>query len=110
MNFAGTPIPAPVESYGGNLPKAILGSRSGFETLLRYILNFSFCSQYSPPLICNLRRLVLGQGKYRNVSQIAGTVVGVSPQSDDSSRIGRTKIRLADLGVEELDASLVVGA
>ncbi|KAJ4487208.1 hypothetical protein C8J55DRAFT_451707 [Lentinula edodes] len=88
MNFAGTPIPAPVESYGGNLPKAILGSRSGFETLLR--------------------RLVLGQGEYRNVSQIAGTVVGVSPHSDDSSRIGRAKIRRADLGVEELDASLVV--
>ncbi|KAJ4483585.1 hypothetical protein J3R30DRAFT_3698455 [Lentinula aciculospora] len=88
LNFAGTPIPAPVESYRGHLPKTLLCSRAGFETLLR--------------------RLVLGRQTFPNIVQIAGTVIGVSSQSDDLSRISRVKIRKADLQIEELDASLVV--
>ncbi|KAJ4483586.1 hypothetical protein J3R30DRAFT_3698456 [Lentinula aciculospora] len=87
-NFAGTPIPAPVESYGGHLPKTFVCSRAGFETLLR--------------------RLVLGQGNYSNITQIIGTVIGVLPESDNSSRLSGVKIRRADLHIEELDASLVV--
>ncbi|KAJ3807034.1 hypothetical protein F5876DRAFT_48895 [Lentinula aff. lateritia] len=88
-NFAGTLIPAPVDSYGGNLPKTIYSGRAGLETLLR--------------------RLVLGRGSYPNITQIAGTVVGVLPHSNgDASHIGGVKIRRPDLTIEELDASLVV--
>ncbi|KAJ3915044.1 hypothetical protein F5877DRAFT_82206 [Lentinula edodes] len=88
-NFAGTPIPAPVDSYGGNLPKTIYSGRAGLETLLR--------------------RLVLGRGSYPNITQIAGTVVGVLPHSEgDASHVSGVKIRRPDLTIEELDASLVV--
>ncbi|GAV99174.1 hypothetical protein LENED_000613 [Lentinula edodes] len=88
MNFAGTLIPAPVESYHGHLPETLVSSRAGLETLLR--------------------RLVLGRGNYRNIVQIAGTVIGLSPHSDDPSRIGRVKIRRTDSQIEELDANLVI--
>ncbi|KAJ3862336.1 hypothetical protein EV359DRAFT_65719 [Lentinula novae-zelandiae] len=88
-NFAGTPIPAPVDSYGGTLPKTIYSGRAGLETLLR--------------------RLVLGRGSYPNITQIAGTVVGVLPHSEgDASHVSGVKIRRPDLTIEELDASLVV--
>ncbi|KAJ3737581.1 hypothetical protein DFJ43DRAFT_986982 [Lentinula guzmanii] len=88
MNFAGTPIPAPVKSYGGQLPKTIRCSRAALETFMR--------------------RLVLARGSYPEITQIAGTAIGVSPNTNNPSRIGRVKIRKADGRIEELDASLVV--
>ncbi|KAJ4483520.1 hypothetical protein J3R30DRAFT_3835781 [Lentinula aciculospora] len=87
-NFAGTLIPAPVKSYQGHLPKTFCCSRAGLETLLR--------------------RLVLGRGSYPNITQIAGTVIGILPQSNDFSRLSRVKIRKADMQMEELNASLVI--
>lgn len=56
-------------------------------------------------------RLVLGRGSYPNITQIAGTVVGFLPHSEgDASHVSGVKIRRPDLTIEELDASLVVGA
>lgn len=106
MSFAGTLIPAPVESYHGHLPETLVASRAGLETLLRYL-----CSQAASASVLTviIRRLVLGRGNYRNIVQIAGTVIGLSPHSDDLSRIGRVKIRRTDSRIEELDANLVIG-
>ncbi|KAJ3756973.1 hypothetical protein EV360DRAFT_84459 [Lentinula raphanica] len=88
MNMAGTPIPPPLRKYGGELPKTLRCSRASLETLLR--------------------RLVLGRSSYPNIQQMVGTVIGVLPDSNDLSRIGHVKVRKPDMGIEELNASLVV--
>ncbi|KAJ3720104.1 hypothetical protein C8R42DRAFT_643378 [Lentinula raphanica] len=88
MNMAGTPIPPPLRKYGGELPKTLRCSRASLETLLR--------------------RLVLGRSSYPNIQQMVGTVIGVLPDSNDLSRISHVKVRKPDMGVEELNASLVV--
>ncbi|KAF5384504.1 hypothetical protein D9757_006479 [Collybiopsis confluens] len=88
-SFSGIPIPLPTRSYGGNLAQTLWSSRAGFETLLR--------------------RAVLGRGRYPQIEQLAGTVVGVSPQSNDVTRIGKVTVRGADLQVREFEASLIVG-
>ncbi|KIK61241.1 hypothetical protein GYMLUDRAFT_166904 [Collybiopsis luxurians FD-317 M1] len=92
MNLAGPSvaiIPVPTRSYNGNLPKTLFQcTRAGFETLLR--------------------RMVLGRGRYPRIKQVAGTVVGVSPQLKDFGRIGKITVRGADFQLREIEASLVV--
>ncbi|KAJ3824189.1 hypothetical protein EV361DRAFT_952785 [Lentinula raphanica] len=88
MNMSGTPIFPPLRKYGGDLPKTLRCTRGSLETLLR--------------------RLVLGRSNYPNIQQMVGTVIGVSSRSGDPSCISHVKVRKPDMGIEELDASLVV--
>ncbi|KIK57714.1 hypothetical protein GYMLUDRAFT_262886 [Collybiopsis luxurians FD-317 M1] len=85
--FAGIPIPGPSKSYGGHLPNTIQCSRAGLETLIR--------------------RLVLNRESYPRIEQITGTVLGISPSSDDASRIQKVRIRGVDMKIQEVEAAMV---
>ncbi|KIK61242.1 hypothetical protein GYMLUDRAFT_225462 [Collybiopsis luxurians FD-317 M1] len=83
-----TVIPVPTRSYNGNLPKALVCSRAGFETLLR--------------------RMVLDHEKYPRIKQVTGTVARLTPQLEDFTRIGKVAVRGTDLQIQEFEASLVI--
>jgi hypothetical protein len=79
----------PYEEYNNDLPKTIVGSRPGVESLLR--------------------QLVIGRKEYPNIEQIIGTVTGVTRSSTDPTHLQNVTVRASE-GNISLPAALVVGS
>jgi hypothetical protein len=79
----------PYEEYNNDLPKTIIGSRPGVESLLR--------------------QLVIGRKEYPNIEQIVGTVTGVTRSSIDPTRFSDAVVRTNE-GNISLPATLVIGS
>jgi len=86
---SGTPTVIPYEEYDGDLPKTIVGSRPGLESVIR--------------------RCVIGNRQYPNIKQIVGTVTGFSRSSSDPVRLQEVTVRTNE-GTISLSAALVVGS
>ncbi|KAF5371191.1 hypothetical protein D9758_004304 [Tetrapyrgos nigripes] len=80
---------APYHEYGGTLPDAVRSGRRATETLIR--------------------RLTLDKTHYPNITQIAGSVIGVEVDSANPKYLKKVTIQRAETGLkEDLDAVLVV--
>jgi hypothetical protein len=85
----GRPTIVPYEEYNNDLPKTIVGSRPGVESLLR--------------------QLVIGRKDYPGIEQIIGTVIGVTRSSTDTTHLHDVIVRTNE-GNISLPATLVVGS
>jgi hypothetical protein len=85
----GRPTIVPYEEYNNDLPKTIVGSRPGVESLLR--------------------QLVIGRKDYPGIEQLVGTVTGVTRSSADPTRLHDVIVRTNE-GTISLPAALVVGS
>ncbi|KAJ7579202.1 hypothetical protein C8J56DRAFT_965083 [Mycena floridula] len=85
--ISGITLMHPYKSYKGKLPGTLNSSRANLETLVR--------------------RLVFDSSKYSGISQITGTVTGVSRSASGTQTLDKVSVRTAS-GNIELDAALVV--
>ncbi|KAJ7066144.1 hypothetical protein C8F01DRAFT_694753 [Mycena amicta] len=86
LNMSGSTWQMPFASYKNGLPRSLMSSRPGIETLLR--------------------RLILDKKAYPNIEYLTGTVTDVLPDPAHPSRLSKIVVR-TDAGVQEIPAALV---
>ncbi|PFH48973.1 hypothetical protein AMATHDRAFT_64243 [Amanita thiersii Skay4041] len=73
ISISGRLLKVPTDEYMNGLPKTVVASRPGFETLLR--------------------RLVIGKKQYPNIEQIPGSVIDIETNVNDPQYLAKVVVR-----------------
>ncbi|KAJ7066149.1 hypothetical protein C8F01DRAFT_1365750 [Mycena amicta] len=102
LHLSGLPWQMPFASYKNGLPRTLVSSRPGTESLLRLVTNVP---TFNTVLIF-CRRLILDKKSYPNIEYLTGAVTDVLPDPAHPSRLSKIVVR-TDAGIQEIPAALV---